>query len=54
MGRSKPSLRRTPPTFSAHASEVLGEFGYSTGEIDALIAKGVVCGDRTEALNFAS
>jgi formyl-CoA transferase len=44
LQRSKPSLRRTPPKFSQHASEVLGEFGYSSGEIDALVAKGVVCG----------
>jgi crotonobetainyl-CoA:carnitine CoA-transferase CaiB-like acyl-CoA transferase len=44
MERSKPSLRNTPPKFSAHASEVLGEFGYSRDEIDALMAKGVVCG----------
>jgi formyl-CoA transferase len=44
LERSKPSLRRTPPTFSQHATEVLGEFGYSTAEIDALTAEGVVCG----------
>jgi len=33
-----------PPKFSEHATSVLTEFGYSTGEIDDLIAKGVVCG----------
>jgi crotonobetainyl-CoA:carnitine CoA-transferase CaiB-like acyl-CoA transferase len=44
MERSKPSLRRVPPNFSQHATEVLTEFGYSRGEIDALVAKGVVCG----------
>ena len=44
MDRTKPSLRRTPPKFSQHPSEVLGEFGYSTSEIEALIANGAVCG----------
>ncbi|MFL5166755.1 MAG: CoA transferase, partial [Microvirga sp.] len=39
-----PSLRRTPPKFSQHTSEVLDEFGYSKGEIEALVAKGAVCG----------
>src|ERR1019366_10377887 len=42
--RSKASLRSVPPKFSEHAAEVLGEFGYSAGEIDALVAQGVVCG----------
>jgi formyl-CoA transferase len=46
MERSKPSLRRVPPKFSQHATEVLTEFGYSKGEIDALVAKGVVCGSE--------
>jgi formyl-CoA transferase len=44
LARSKPGLRRTPPKFNQHAAEVLGEFGYSTSEIDALVAKGAVCG----------
>src|SRR6201986_58383 len=44
MQRSKPSLRSTPPKFSQHPREVLGEFGYASGEIDALIASGAVCG----------
>ena len=44
LARSKPSLRRTPPTFSQHATEVLGEFGYSTTDIETMIADGVVCG----------
>ena len=30
MERSKASLRRAPPKFSEHASEVLAEFGYSS------------------------
>ena len=44
MERSKPSLRHTPPKFSQHTHEVLGEFGYAQREIDAMIASGVVCG----------
>jgi crotonobetainyl-CoA:carnitine CoA-transferase CaiB-like acyl-CoA transferase len=44
LARSKPSLRRTPPTFSQHATEVLGEFGYSAADIEAMVADGVVCG----------
>jgi hypothetical protein len=27
---------------------VLGEFGYSRGEIEALVAKGAVCGSERE------
>ena len=46
LERTKPSLRRTPPKFSQHSAEVLGEFGYSRGEIEALVAKGVVCGSE--------
>jgi crotonobetainyl-CoA:carnitine CoA-transferase CaiB-like acyl-CoA transferase len=46
LERTKPSLRHTPPAFSQHAMEVLGEFGYSRGEIDALVDKGVVCGSQ--------
>ncbi len=46
LARSKPTLRRTPPKFSQHTAEVLGEFGYSKNEIDALIAKGFVCGSE--------
>ena len=42
--RTKASLRRTPPKFSEHTKSVLAEFGYSTAEVDGLIAKGVVCG----------
>jgi len=46
LARSKPSLRRVPPKFSQHTAEVLGEFGYSKGEIDALVANGAVCGSE--------
>jgi formyl-CoA transferase len=48
MQRSKPSLRSTPPKFSQHTKEVLGEFGYARDEIDALIAIGAVCGSTRE------
>jgi formyl-CoA transferase len=44
LERSNASLRNVPPKFSEHATEVLTEFGYSRDEIDALVAKGVVCG----------
>jgi len=44
LERSRPSLRSLPPTFSQHTAEVLGEFGYSQAEIDALVATGAVCG----------
>src|SRR3954466_2395285 len=46
LSRSKPSLRRTPPKFSQHTAEVLGEFGYSNSEIEALVANGAVCGSE--------
>jgi formyl-CoA transferase len=44
LERSKPSLRNVPPKFSEHTTAVLTEFGYSTGEIEALVATGAVCG----------
>jgi crotonobetainyl-CoA:carnitine CoA-transferase CaiB-like acyl-CoA transferase len=44
LERTRASLRSVPPKFSAHATEVLTEFGYSRDEIDDLVAKGVVCG----------
>jgi formyl-CoA transferase len=44
FARSKASLRNVPPKFSEHATAVLSEFGYSKGEIEALVEKGVVCG----------
>ena len=46
LERSKPSLRNVPPKFGQHTSEVLTEFGYSSGEIDTLVAEGVVCGSE--------
>jgi crotonobetainyl-CoA:carnitine CoA-transferase CaiB-like acyl-CoA transferase len=46
LERTRPSLRRTPPKFSQHWAEVLGEFGYSKSEIEALVTSGVVCGSE--------
>lgn len=46
FSRSEASLRRTPPKFGEHAAEVLGEFGYSEGDIADLVAKGAVCPER--------
>jgi formyl-CoA transferase len=46
LQRTKPGLRKVPPKFSEHAAEVLTEFGYSTAEINALVAEGVVCGAK--------
>ncbi|UYO39785.1 CoA transferase [Rhodopseudomonas palustris] len=42
--RTKASLRGLPPTFSQHANEVLGEFGYSADDIAKLKADGIVSG----------
>lgn len=36
------SIRRPPPRFAEHTEEVLGEFGYSTAEIDGLRSRGIV------------
>jgi crotonobetainyl-CoA:carnitine CoA-transferase CaiB-like acyl-CoA transferase len=44
FARSKASLRHLPPKFSEHATAVLAEFGYSSSEIEALVAEGVVSG----------
>src|SRR6185312_11131378 len=44
LQRSKPGLRHVPPKFAQHTAEVLSEFGYGSGEIEALVAEGVVCG----------
>jgi formyl-CoA transferase len=42
--RSKASLRHLPPKFNEHAAAVLAEFGYSSHEVEALVAEGVVSG----------
>jgi crotonobetainyl-CoA:carnitine CoA-transferase CaiB-like acyl-CoA transferase len=46
LSRSKPGLPSVPPTFGQHTVEVLAEFGYSTSEIEALAAEGVICTER--------
>jgi crotonobetainyl-CoA:carnitine CoA-transferase CaiB-like acyl-CoA transferase len=46
LSRSQASLRSVPPTFGQHTTEVLAEFGYSTSEIEALTAEGVICTER--------
>jgi crotonobetainyl-CoA:carnitine CoA-transferase CaiB-like acyl-CoA transferase len=46
MSRSKASLRSVPPKFGQHTAEVLTEFGYSTTEIEALKAEGVISSKR--------
>ena len=40
------ALRNVPPKFGQHTAEVLAEFGYSTSEIEALTAEGVICTER--------
>jgi len=42
FSRDKAGLRHLPPRFSEHASELLAEFGYEAGEIEALMAASVV------------
>ena len=38
FGAERPGSRLPPPRLGEHAAEVLGELGYSAGEIDALLA----------------
>ena len=42
MSRTPGAVRRGPPVLGQHTSEVLGEIGYSCGEIAVLEAGGVV------------
>lgn len=42
MSGSKASITAPPPTIGQHTREVLGEFGYSTSEIDAFEAADVI------------
>jgi crotonobetainyl-CoA:carnitine CoA-transferase CaiB-like acyl-CoA transferase len=42
LSRTPGGTRRPPPRFNQHGAEVLAEFGYSSAEIDELIASGVV------------
>jgi formyl-CoA transferase len=47
--RNKASLRGLPPKFSEHAEAVLGEFGYSPGEIETLVTEGIVSGPERKS-----
>lgn len=38
--KTPPSIRHYPPRLGEHGTEILGEAGFSTGEIDALVAEG--------------
>ncbi len=49
MSRTPAALRRPPPHFGEANREVLREIGYSDGEIEALIAEGVVVTARQTA-----
>jgi crotonobetainyl-CoA:carnitine CoA-transferase CaiB-like acyl-CoA transferase len=46
MSETPPQIETLAPPLGAHTREVLGECGYSTGEIDALLANGVAKQDR--------
>lgn len=46
LERTKSSLRRVPPKFGEHTAEVLGEFGYSAKDIQALTPDGIICDHR--------
>ena len=46
FSRTPGGTRRPPPRFSEHSVDVLKQHGYSDGEIDALMASGVVLAKR--------
>ena len=46
LSRTPATVRRPPPDFGSANHEILAEAGYSPGEIDALIASGVVSQSR--------
>ncbi|MGI9334404.1 MAG: CaiB/BaiF CoA transferase family protein [Gammaproteobacteria bacterium] len=46
FSRTPGAIKRTPPTFSAHAREILREHGFSEDELDALINEGAVVEQR--------
>jgi crotonobetainyl-CoA:carnitine CoA-transferase CaiB-like acyl-CoA transferase len=41
-GRLGGSIRRAPPVLGEHTFEVLREFGYAQGDLDALAGRGVI------------
>ncbi len=46
LSRTPGSTRTRPPHFGQHGAEVLAEHGFTPGEIDGLVADGVVFTDR--------
>ena len=46
-------MRRPPPVLGQHSEEVLHEYGFSAGEIDALMSKGIVKGSRLKDVAVA-
>ena len=42
IGGDRPRSEQPPPRMAEHSREILGEIGYSAGEIDDLVAAGVV------------
>ena len=53
MSRSKSKLKVAPPLLGQHTDEILGELGYSKGEIDRLHA-GVALGDAEAVAKLGS
>ena len=47
MGGHTPGVRRQPPRMGEHTCSILAEVGYSSAEIDALLAQGVAISDAT-------
>ncbi len=46
LSRTPGSLRHLPPAFGAHTREILEEFGFSSGEVDGLLASETVFEER--------
>ena len=46
FSRSGFTIRHRPPGFGAHGRELLAEFGFDAGEVERLIAEGVVLESR--------
>lgn len=46
MSRTPGSLKRLPPKYGEHSTELLKEFGFSNAKIDELVAAGVVLTQR--------
>jgi crotonobetainyl-CoA:carnitine CoA-transferase CaiB-like acyl-CoA transferase len=48
-GRLGESIRRAPPVLGEHTFEVLREYGYAQGDLEALARKGVIVQHASEA-----